>query len=290
MDINLDGLLPENVVDVAVLRERPGHAVFRIFTPNNSYILKAYTSIEHVLELRIYALLQNWDVPTIPVHLHTNSALVLEDLQSSSVWRLAVEADIDKKATGIALADWYQRLHRAGYEALSDLDLDLSFLKREIDALNAETLVLAGKSFGFDQLPVWKLAIESIGMLTSTYRSLPHTFNYNDFAAENLALSPVDGDPERAVVFDYDCFGIGLAYSDWRNVIYALKGQARDAFANAYGEISRLEKIIDEPLSLLYNLVVASSRQEFPEWAKPSVKSVINGDLEIQIRTALEGD
>jgi hypothetical protein len=290
MKNHLNEILPDRVTNLTVLRERPGHSVYRVFTSRSSYILKWFKAELEALELQVYALLRGCQVPTLPVHAQTNQALMLEDLHASTHWRLACESDMESTSTGLALAEWYRCLHQAGRASLSAKNQDLSFLKREIDNLDPNSLLSAGTKLGLDHLPAWKLAMESIDTLTSIYRSLPHTFNYNDFAADNLALSPVDGDPLQAVVFDYDCFGIGLAYSDWRNVIYALKGQARDAFAHAYGEVNRSEKIIDEPLSLLYNLVVASSRQEFPQWAKPGIKSVINGDLEFQIRIALEGD
>lgn len=287
MENHLNELLQDRVTNLVVLRQRPGHTVYRVFTARSSYILKWFNSEHDALELQVYALLSDCHVPTLPVCGQTSRALLLEDLNASPHWRLAHERDMESEPTALALTDWYRGLHQAGRETLSDNNQDLSFLKREIDDLDPTSLLSTGKRLGLAHLPVWELAMESIDTLTSIYRSLPHTFNYNDFAAENLALSPLDGNPLRAVVFDYDCFGIGLAYSDWRNVIYGLKGQAREAFAHAYGEISRSEKIIDEPLSLLYNLVVASTHQEFPDWAKLSMKSVINGDLEIQIRIAL---
>jgi hypothetical protein len=284
----LNELLSDKVMDVVILRERPGHTVYRVFTSKNSYILKWFNAENDILELQVYPLLQRCNVPTLPVHGYTRRALLLEDLQSSPHWRLASDDDMESESTGIALAQWYLHLHQAGREALENAAIDLSFLKREVDVLDTRSLESAGKRLRLDHLPAWKLAVESVDTLTSIYRSLPHTFNYNDFAAENLALSQSTKSTLRAVVFDYDCFGLGLVYSDWRNVTYSLKGRALEAFAHTYGEINQAEKLIDEPLSILYNLVVACSRQTFPEWAKPSIHTVTGGGLERQIRRALE--
>ena len=288
MDNTINELVSDKVTNLVVLRQRPGHTVYRIFTSNRSYILKWFNTEDKVLELQVYTLLHDTQVPTLPVHGQTNRALLLEDLHTSSTLRLASPGDMESESTGIALAAWYCQLHQAGRQALLDKNHDLSFLSREIDELSPLSLQSAGEILNLTHLPVWRLAIESIETLTSIYRSLPHTFNYNDFAAENLALSPVNSTPVQAIVFDYDCFGIGLAYSDWRNVTHSLKNRARDAFAHAYGEINQLEKIIDEPLSVLYNLVVASSRQQLPDWAKPSINTVTTGSLENYIRHALE--
>lgn len=288
MENTLNELLSDEVTNLVVLRQRPGHTVYRVITAKSAYILKCFTTEDKVLELQVYALLHDTRVPTLPVHGQTNRALLLEDLQSSPHWRLADESDMDRESTGVALAHWYRCLHRAGREAQSGENHDLSFLKREIDDLNPASLQSTGEILGLTHLPVWRLTIESIDTLTSIYRSLPHTFNYNDFAAENLALSAVNSTPVRAIVFDYNCFGIGLAYSDWRNVTYSLKGKAQKAFVQSYGEFNQTEKIIDEPLSILYNLVVACSRQTLPEWAKPSINAVTRGSLENHIRGALE--
>lgn len=46
------------------------------------------------MEVQSYALLEQLGVPTLPVHGRTHSALLLEDLTSSSTWRMAREDDL----------------------------------------------------------------------------------------------------------------------------------------------------------------------------------------------------
>jgi len=117
---------------------------------------------------------------------------------------------------------------------------------------------------------------------------LPQTFNYNDFAVENMALSRAVQVPLRAIVFDYDQFSLGPAYSDWRNVVSGLRGASQSAFEEAYGGVNQHERILDEPLSILYGLVIACRRSQLPRWAVPLSEAARTGGLEGAIRRALE--
>ncbi|MDP2975772.1 MAG: hypothetical protein Q8N45_06100 [Anaerolineales bacterium] len=146
----------------------------------------------------------------------------------------------------------------------------------------------AGTVFELQDKPVWATVIGCIESLKAKYLALPQTFNYNDFAAENLALSRGKEHSLRAIVFDYDCFAIGVAYSDWRNVMNSLCGAAKTSFEEVYGPISEKERLLDEPLAILYGLVVASQRSKTPKWVAPLIETVANGELERSISKALE--
>jgi hypothetical protein len=221
---------------IEVLREREGHLVCRFFSGDRSLILKWFRSPAESLEFRIYTLLGRLGVPTLRVIEQTGQALLLEDLQSSSAWRLAKEEDMSKAETGVAVAAWYRELHQAGQRALSDPALDTSFLRPWVHVITPDALARTGAIFDLNEKPAWQTAGDSVEQLVALYLALPQTFNYADFAAENLALS-VEG-PLRAVVFDYDCFATGCVYSDWRNVVYSLEGEASDAFKEACGPVS----------------------------------------------------
>jgi hypothetical protein len=273
---------------IEVLREREGHLVCRFFSGDRSLILKWFRSPAESLEFRIYTLLGRLGVPTLRVIEQTGQALLLEDLQSSSAWRLAKEEDMSKAETGMAVAAWYRELHQAGQRALSDPALDTSFLHPWVRVITPEALARTGAIFGLSEKAAWKTALASAGPLLARYLSLPQTFNYADFAGENLALSAAGQRPFRAVVFDYDCFATGCVYSDWRNVVYSLEGEASDAFKEAYGPVSEAERRLDEPLSILEGLVVAGQRKVVPAWANPLFDAVLNGELERAIRSATE--
>jgi hypothetical protein len=117
MSLELDSLQTlraDPVREMTLLRETSTHLVSRITTQRRSYILKWFFCPTLALELKVYNLLIRLAVPTLPVYEQTQQALLLEDLQASPVWRLAVESDLDAPETGLAMAEWYRRLHAAG--------------------------------------------------------------------------------------------------------------------------------------------------------------------------------
>ena len=282
------GIEPADVRDVNVLRWDTAHSVYRIICEEGSYVLKWFHDPVVAIEPRVYALLMSCGVPTLAVLWHSDQGLLLEDLDYSSQWRRACEADIDRSATGVALAHWYHCLHHAGRDVLAHPCLRPTWLQSWVDEINAASLSTAGAILGVRDEPAWTLAIEHAERLKSAFRDLPQTFNYNDFAVENMALSRAVQVPLRAIVFDYDQFGLGPAYSDWRNVVSVLRGASRSAFEEAYGVVDLRERILDEPLSILYGLVSASRRSQLPRWAVPLFEAVRTGELEGAIRRALE--
>ncbi|RPH57821.1 MAG: hypothetical protein EHM81_11050 [Chloroflexi bacterium] len=274
---------PSAIQRVDILRSTAAHVVCRVVGGQGRFILKWFNSPGSI-ELQTYALLERCGVETLPAHKRAGQAILLEDLESSLAWRLASEADMEQPATGAAVAAWYRQLHRAGREALGDPQRPAAFLAGWVDLVTQPALEKAGAVFGFQHQRGWIAALEQLEWLRAAYLSQPQTFNYNDFAAENLALSK--SMPLRAVVFDYDCFALGAAYSDWRNVTYSLRGAAKASFQAAFGPVSEKERLLDEPLSLLHGLVVASQRKVTSKWADPLVGAVIAGELEKSILLA----
>ncbi len=265
-----------------ILRERPTHMVCRVVVNGRFYVRKSY-KIAQPVELYIYKLLARYHVPTLPVHEMLKTAILLEDLAHSPTWRLANESDHDSEAVGTAVADWYRTLHKAGFQAIKDGILANGVLSDWISILNCDTLIAVGKQFNLTQFAGWQLAIEQLEPLKSAFRQLPQTFNYDDFAFENLALSRKPG---KAIVFDYDQFQIGPVYADWRNVIYGLRGRAKEAFIEQYGAVDMREQQLDTPLSILHGVVIASQRKQLPSWAKLLLRQVKEGKLEDAIRKA----
>jgi hypothetical protein len=239
-------------------------------------------------EIKVYSLLQKNDVPTLSVYGITDNTILLEDLNLNTHWRCANEADMNLFSTGNAVVDWYQKLHTMGFEVIGKSEEKLEYLQFWIDAIDQKVLEKAGKTLEVTNYGSWKLGMENCEAIKIKYHSFPQTFDYSDFAAENLALSRGYQTRLRAIVYDYDQFNIGTVYSDWRNVTFSLKGKARDVFITAYGEVSEDERRLDEVLNVLYGLIVATARTKFPTWALRLRKSIENGELEKSIRSALE--
>jgi hypothetical protein len=278
------------VEKVTVLRTRDTHVVYRLTCHDHSYILKWFFSPAKSIEPIIYTMLSQYGIPILPVYENTGRALILEDLESSPNWRLAEPSDMELAAIGVALAKWYRSLRQVGYEALKDPHWPRDGVTPWVEQITGSSLKKAGALFKVDNAPAWMAAVEYAPVLKSRYLALPQTFNFNDFAAENLALSRDPGQPLRAIVFDYDCFASGVAYSDWRNVMYSLQGAAKASFQENYGPIAEEERLLDAPLAILHALIIASQRSRIPSWANPLVENVVNGELERMIRVGLEVD
>jgi hypothetical protein len=107
-----------------------------------------------------------------------------------------------------------------------------------VSEITDQSLENAGAVFSLGDKRAWRMALENHAEMKAKYLSLPQTFNYNDFVAENLALSHSEDLPLQAVVFDYDCFSLGVPSGDWHFVTHALQGTAKEAFAETYGPVS----------------------------------------------------
>lgn len=234
-----------------------------------------------------YRLLGTLGVPTLRVLGAAGCSLLLEDLSHSPAWRAATEEDVALPRTGTALAMWYRTLHEAGASAVTGPHAALAaHLRREVDDLTPEAVATLADALGERGRPVWLLAEARVERLRWAYASLPQTLNYNDFFWGNLALSRRD--PLGAVVFDYHLLGVGVRYSDYRNVVGSLGPRAAAAFAEAYGPHDPAEQALDEPLATLYALSCALRLPRLPGWAKDSLREVHDGTLERRLRAAVE--
>jgi hypothetical protein len=286
-DLVLLGIQSSEIRQSEILRQRETHIVCRLELDRGWFILKWFKH-DAPLELFVYELLERYKVPTLPVHARTSRSLLLEDLGHSKHWRLATSDDMSNTATGLALAEWYLSLHRAGKQILQLKGAMPSILSPWIEKLTVDNLTAAGKILGLENKAVWAECIQSLEPLKIKACGCPITFNYDDFAQENLAISRNTQKPFSVIVFDYDCFTLGPAYTDWRNVAYSLEGDAREAFAEAYGPVSATERLLDLPLATFFGLLVASQRTTIPGWARSLLESVNNGELIDSIHTALQ--
>jgi hypothetical protein len=280
------GVDPGRIARSETLSERHGHRIWRLHTPERPYILKWFPDdASATVEVAAYRLLAELQVPTLPVHGMTGQALLLEDLQSSPCWRLASEKDMEQPQVGEAVAGWYREFHARGRRFLSGDRPRPSFLSRESDRLDEVGILAIGDDLSLSELPIWQLAAEHIGLLKDAESRLDLTLNYNDFYWTNLALSREGA--LCAVIFDYHLWGMGMHYSDCRNVAGSLGERAAAAFREAYGEVDPRESVIDRPLSTLIALFTATRRPDFPAWAEGSLRRAKNGNLERDLREAI---
>lgn len=277
------GLNPAQVRGLVPVRRSETSRLYRLAAEGRLCVLKAFVEPD-ALEPKAYDLLRKLGVPTLPVLSSTPSALLLEDLEASRAWRLADERDVEGRDVGKAVAEWYQYLHVIGRTLVKKGAP--GWLQWEWDILNPEAIVRAGAVLEMEENPVWEFAAQHLETLRSRARRLPMTLNYNDFYWTNLALSRQP--PLKAIVFDYHLLGVGLAWSDVRNVTYSLGPAAREAFLDAYGPTRPEERVLDDALSVLHSLQVATSRPTVPRWAVPCVEMARSGSLLASLERAVD--
>ena len=105
---------------ISILQDKDGITVARVSCGTDSYILKYFQKPEHRREIANYHLLHSLGIPTIKVLAATDSALLLEDLACSPVYRLGNKEDMDHPAVAGKLAEWYRALHQRGYDYVAE--------------------------------------------------------------------------------------------------------------------------------------------------------------------------
>ena len=86
----------------------------------------------------------------------------------------------------------------------------------------------------------------------------------------------------------YDLLGVGTRYSDFRNVVGSLSGEAVTGFREVYGRVDPGEQTLDRPLATLYALVSAARMATFPTWAEESRQAVLNGTFKTDLLQAVD--
>lgn len=275
------------ITQTKIMHQRHGNYLYRLNYHGKPFILKIFHDTP-ASEILCYTLLEEYGVPTIEVYERSENAILLEDLDCSTQWRLASEENLDCPATGSAVAKWYLELHSAGQRIISELGHFPDFLQRESGILNAETVWEIGQRFNVGHLSIWKIATDRIEELKQAMYSLPETLNYNDFYWTNLTVSRTPQTPSRAMMFDYHLMGIGPRYSDCRNVTSSLGKKAQDAFWESYGSFDEEEKILDYPLSLLASLAMVSEQTTYPKWVYEMIAEIETGEFENNLWKAVE--
>ncbi len=282
------GIPAGEVRRVETISVRPGHRLYRILTHRCSFVLKSFSCNRPGNEIEAYSLLGQLGVPTIRVIAKTATDLLLEDLTCSDKWRLATESDVRERSVGEAVARWYWHFHQKGSSLAASGPTLPPFLKREEDLLDPASIESAGRALDLLRMDSWRLAADHIELLKLGLAGFGTTLNYNDFHWTNLALSRKSGPGMEAIVFDYDLLGIGTRYSDFRNVVGSLSGDAVTGFREVYGSVDPGEKTLDRPLATLYALVSATRMPTFPKWAEESRQAVLNGNFRTDLLQAVD--
>lgn len=254
--------------DVSVLQDKDGVIVARVVSDGKSYVVKCFQKDEYKREIENYRLLETLGIPTIQVIASTDSALLLEDLACSSVFRLGVQEDMSDLEVARRIAAWYKQLHSRGDAYVCQRGASMY---DEADFFTAENISYIKGKTGTKEAPAWRLLESHYTAVSHLLSKVRRTLTYNDFYYTNMVVAQ---DKSSALMFDYNLLGKGYAYSDVRNVLSSLSQEAGKAFLDTYGEFDPIEKALDDVVSVVVTLFLACQHDKFPWWAKALLDEV----------------
>ena len=247
---------------ISILQDKDGVTVARVVSDEKSYVLKCFQKDEHKRELENYRLLASLGIPTIRVIASTDSALLLEDIDCSSTYRLGIEEDMSDSEVTRRIAVWYKLLHSQGYGYVCQSG---ESMYDEADFFTLENIACIKEKTGTQDAPAWVLLEQNYAAINDLLRKARRTITYNDFYYTNMVVAK---DKSSALMFDYNLLGKGYAYTDVRNVLSSLSEEAGKAFIDEYGKFDPSEKALDDVVSVVVTLYLACLRDEFPWWAQ----------------------
>lgn len=258
-ELNKPGIVCDSF---SILQDKDGITVARIASNERSYVVKCFQKDEHKREMENYQLLASLSIPTIRVIASTDSALLLEDIDRSSTYRLGIEEDMSDSAVARRIASWYKQLHSQGYDYVCQHG---ESMYDEADFFTLENIACIKEKTGTQDAPAWVLLEQNYVAINDLLRKAKRTITYNDFYYTNMVVAK---DKSSALMFDYNLLGKGYAYTDVRNVLSSLSEEAGKAFLDEYGKFDPSEKALDDVVSVVVTLYLACQRDEFPWWAQ----------------------
>ena len=253
---------------INLIQNKDGVIVVRVQSDVKSYIIKYFQNEDFKREIKNYQLLKTLNIPTVNVFGFTDSAILMEDVSQSDIFRLATNEDLDDVIIASKIAEWYKLLHTS---SKNFTEKHSTKLYDETDFITRENIAFIKEKTGTQNLPVWKLINDNFDIIVSKIRSLLKVLTYNDFYYTNLIVAK---DKTSAFMFDYNLLGKGYVYSDIRNVCYSLGENAKKAFLEAYGEFDNKEIIVDDVASVLVTLYHACQKKNFPSWANSTLNEL----------------
>lgn len=257
--LNRLGVAGENLT---ILQNKDGITVARVAGEGYSYILKYFQNEAFRREIANYSRLSALGIPTVPVIASTDSAILLEDLDCSPVYRLGTLQDMSDAEIARRLATWYKRLHQSGYDYVKNHGTGLY---DETDYFTLENIAVVKEKIGTQGAAAWRRLEQHYAAINAALHRVKQTIVYNDFFYTNMAVAR---DGSSALMFDYNLLGKGYAYADLRNVTSSLSKKAGEAFLEEYGSYDPVEAALDDVISVVCGLYMACQRKVFPNWAQ----------------------
>lgn len=257
----LQNILGEKIIKIEEIRNKDGVSVSRIFYGDKTCVLKYFENKKFIREIDMYKFVKNLGIKTLQILHYGENYILMEDINASNEYRLAVEGDLKDNNVLKNLAHWYRDLHQKGKMC------DLKNLYDENDVITIENIK---KLATFLEEKDIDFLLKNYSKFINIKNQLTYTLTYNDFAYENLIVGE-----NTAFMYDYNFLGKGYLYADIQNVLSMLDDEKKEYFLKCYGEkFNDLEVIAYKVLQPISALISASFRPKFPAWAKPILSHV----------------
>lgn len=182
---------------VTMLQDKGGVAVARITSGGKSYVLKCFRKEAFKREITNYRRLASLGIPTIQVTAVTDSAILLEDIGQSPVYRLGIPADMSDPEAARRIAAWYKQLHKLGYDYVQQHGAGMY---DEADFFTLENIDRIKEKTDTQNAPAWSLLEHRFDTISAMLQQARRTLTYNDFYYTNMAVAR---DMSSALMFDY---------------------------------------------------------------------------------------
>lgn len=257
------------------ISNKDGILVYRVKGQELSKILKVFKNKIYKREISNYKILMELGIQTIPVYSFTESSILMEDIEFSDKYRLAVKEEMSDPKVMVPLAKWYQELHRKGEMYLKNNKIKLY---SEYDSITRESVMFLKDKITIKNEEMWNILISEIDKLHEFCKKR-RTITYNDFYFVNMIVAR---DYSEAFMFDYNMLGEGLRASDILNVTSSAKKYG-EKFIELYGEIDSAETTVNNILAHIFALLEGFKREKFPHWAEDSLKFLEGENFEKEI-------
>lgn len=252
---------------VHLIREKDGIGVYRVESPNHSYILKYFYTEEFRREISYYETLKTLNISTIDVYGSTQTSILLENINESTHFRLGQKEDFENKNIIRALARWYKLLHKNGVKYVNGNNL-----YSEWDYLTEFNLYKMANKFDLSNEKSFINFMSYYPSISEKMRNAEKTLIYQDFYYTNMVVSI---DESKAFMFDYNMLGKGSYISDILNVTYWFSEENKQLFIDEYGGIDYQLLNLEKTIAPFVTLIIAMERNIHPVWAQDAKNTII---------------
>lgn len=231
-------------------------------------------------EPKVYDILKRNNVVSLNYAEIQSDCIKLEKI-GRHIWYLWDETIVKSYEEEIfrTLGEWFRSLHR----------IKMSKNELELGVVNSIQRVTGGKDNSwivrFNGLADIDVIYAMISCLRSFIKRHSLSLLHNDFCRKNTLIEKTS---RRAIMFDYDKSGWGLAEQDILAVSQRVEGKRLDYFMEGYGEINRDSMVFADAIDNIETLYYASMYAVFPKWAKDAVWNLKTGLFERMLSQMLE--